>query len=213
MVLFFEASHGYTIFMGADKYENEDLIKYGVPEDIWFHVDDMSSAHVYLRLNKDQRLEDLPEEVLQDCVQLVKANSIEGCKLKEVFVVYTRWKNLNKTSSMEVGAIGYHDSSKVKRIKVVKDQSIVNRLTKTKREAFPDLAKIQEERARLYRQEVKEMKKQQIVNEKKEKFEREEKKKLINYSSVMVSEKMVSNTEFTATVDDKAAKSYEDDFM
>lgn len=114
---------------------------------------------------------------------------------------------------MEVGAIGYHDSSKVKRIKVVKDQSIVNRLTKTKREAFPDLAKIQEERARLYRQEVKEMKKQQIVNEKKEKFEREERKKLLNYSSVMVSDKMVSNTEFTATIDDKAAKSYEDDFM
>ena len=34
-----------------------DLIKYGIPEDIWFHVDDMSSAHVYLRLNKNQRLE------------------------------------------------------------------------------------------------------------------------------------------------------------
>ena len=32
------------------KYENEDLIKWGWPEDVWFHVDKLSSAHVYLRL-------------------------------------------------------------------------------------------------------------------------------------------------------------------
>ena len=23
------------IYMGADKYENEDLIRYGIPEDLW----------------------------------------------------------------------------------------------------------------------------------------------------------------------------------
>ena len=132
MVFFFETAGGYTIYMGKDKYENEDLIKYGLPEDMWFHVDDMSSAHVYLRLQKDQRLEDVPEEVVQECAQLVKANSIEGCKKAEVWVVFTRWRNLLKTSSMEVGAIGYHDKSKVKRIKVIKDNSIVNRITKTK---------------------------------------------------------------------------------
>lgn len=38
------------MFMGRDKFENEDLIKYGFPEDVWFHVDNLSSAHVYLRL-------------------------------------------------------------------------------------------------------------------------------------------------------------------
>jgi predicted ribosome quality control (RQC) complex YloA/Tae2 family protein len=86
MVLFFTSSDGYTIYMGADKYENEDLIRYGIPEDIWFHVDDMSSAHVYLRLNKNQRLEDLSDSTILECAQLVKANSIEGCKLKEVTV-------------------------------------------------------------------------------------------------------------------------------
>ena len=64
MVLFFTASEDYVIYMGKDKYENEDLIKYGIPEDIWFHVDDMSSAHVYLRLRKDQRLENVTDEVI-----------------------------------------------------------------------------------------------------------------------------------------------------
>lgn len=29
---------------------DEELIKWGWPEDVWFHVDEMSSAHVYLRL-------------------------------------------------------------------------------------------------------------------------------------------------------------------
>jgi hypothetical protein len=67
-----------------------------------------------------------------ECAQLVKANSIEGCKLKEVNVVYTRWRNLHKTSSMEVGAIGFHDRSKVKSIRVIKDNAIVNALNRTK---------------------------------------------------------------------------------
>lgn len=86
MVHFFTSSTGHKIYMGADKYENEDLIRYGLPEDIWFHVDDMSSAHVYLRLNKNEKLEDVPHSLIHECAQLVKANSIEGCKLKEVTV-------------------------------------------------------------------------------------------------------------------------------
>lgn len=27
------------IFMGDDKHENEELIRWGWPEDVWFHVD------------------------------------------------------------------------------------------------------------------------------------------------------------------------------
>lgn len=38
------------MYMGRDKYENEELLKYAWDCDIWFHVDDLSSAHVYLRL-------------------------------------------------------------------------------------------------------------------------------------------------------------------
>jgi len=66
-------------------------------------VDDLSSAHVYLRLPKDSTLDDIPAETLEDCAQLVKANSIQGCKLSTVDVVYTPWANLRKTASMEVG--------------------------------------------------------------------------------------------------------------
>ncbi len=67
MVLYFEAKDGHFIYMGKDKYENEDLIKFGWDEDIWFHVDDLSSAHVYLRLNKDELWTEIPPELIEEC--------------------------------------------------------------------------------------------------------------------------------------------------
>ena len=47
---------GHMLYMGKDKYENEDLIRYGLPEDVWFHVDNLSSAHVYLRMNRSEKV-------------------------------------------------------------------------------------------------------------------------------------------------------------
>ncbi|KAJ8487269.1 hypothetical protein ONZ51_g4300 [Trametes cubensis] len=81
MVLFFTSTAvnpPATIYMGKDKFENEDLIKYAWPQDVWFHVDKLSSAHVYLRMPEGMAWEAIPEALLIDCAQLVKANSIEG---------------------------------------------------------------------------------------------------------------------------------------
>ena len=57
---------------------DEDLIKYAWPQDVWFHVDKLSSAHVYIRMPEGMTWETIPQSVLIDCAQLVKANSIEG---------------------------------------------------------------------------------------------------------------------------------------
>jgi hypothetical protein len=51
-------------------------------------------------------------EVLTDCAQLVKANSIEGNKQK-VKVCYTQWTNLHKKGGMDTGQIGFHDEKAV----------------------------------------------------------------------------------------------------
>jgi hypothetical protein len=40
---------------------------------------------------------------------------------------------------MEVGAIGFHDRTKVKRMKVEKDNTIVNKINKTKEVLLPTL--------------------------------------------------------------------------
>lgn len=84
-----------TFYMGKDKFENEELLKYGLEQDIWFHVDKLSSAHVYLRLPDGiPDWEKIPEALLQECSQLVKANSIEGNKKNNLTIIYTPWSNI-----------------------------------------------------------------------------------------------------------------------
>ncbi|KAG5443278.1 Coiled-coil domain-containing protein 25 [Clonorchis sinensis] len=138
MVFFYkcELVHpAYIIYMGADKNENEELIRWGWPEDVWFHVDKLSSAHVYLRLREGETLDDVPDAVLKDCAQLVKENSIQGCKLNDVTVVYTMWENLKKTGDMAVGQVGFHSGKAVRKITVEKRiGEIIKRLEKTKEE-------------------------------------------------------------------------------
>jgi predicted ribosome quality control (RQC) complex YloA/Tae2 family protein len=64
MVYYFDIPEGNVVYMGKDKYENEDLIKFAWEEDIWFHVDNYSSAHVYLRLKEGETLDTIPQTVL-----------------------------------------------------------------------------------------------------------------------------------------------------
>ena len=126
--------------MGRDKHENEDLIKHGCANDIWFHVDKLSSAHVYLRLPDSMTIDSIPESILSDCCQLVKANSIEGNKQNNIQIVYTPWSNLHKTNGMESGQVGFKKMNKVKRSFVEKrENAIVNRLNKTRVEKQVDL--------------------------------------------------------------------------
>jgi len=128
------------IYVGKDKVENEELIKHGWEEDVWFHADKLSSAHIYLRLAEDDSWENISEELLTDLAQLTKANSIEGNKKDNVQIVYTPWSNLKKDGSMAVGQVGFKDTKKVKKIVVIQRQNpIVNRLNKTKTESFPNL--------------------------------------------------------------------------
>ncbi|XP_053434558.1 coiled-coil domain-containing protein 25 isoform X1 [Nycticebus coucang] len=198
MVFYFTSSSvnssAYTVYMGKDKYENEDLIKYGWPEDIWFHVDKLSSAHVYLRLHKGESIEDIPKEVLMDCAHLVKANSIQGCKMNNVNVVYTPWSNLKKTADMDVGQIGFHRQKDVKIVTVEKKvNEILNRLEKTKIERFPDLAAEKEGRDREERNEKKAQIQEMKRKEKEEMKKKKEMDELRSYSSLMKVENMSSN--------------------
>lgn len=118
---------------------DEDLIKFGFPEDVWFHVDNVSSAHVYLRLNKGETLDDIHQDVLIDACQLVKANSITGNKMNNIDIVYTTWDNLKKTASMDVGQVSFHYPKLVRKFRVERRiNEVVNRLNKTKIEAHPD---------------------------------------------------------------------------
>ncbi|KAF2682147.1 DUF814-domain-containing protein [Lentithecium fluviatile CBS 122367] len=179
MVYYFSSntvSPAAYIYMGKDKVENEELIKFGWEEDLWFHVDNLSSAHVYVRLPEGQDWETIDKNLLIDCAQLTKANSIEGNKKDNVAIVYTPWSNLKKDGSMAVGQVGFKDQRKVKRVHVEKRENpIVNRLNKTKVEKFPDLAEEKEARLKELRRRDRDAQQQRRKEEARVAKERKEK--------------------------------------
>lgn len=197
MVFYFTSSvvsPPVTLFMGADKHENEDLIKWGWPEDVWFHVDKVSSAHVYLRLAPGQTIDDIPNSVLDDACQLVKANSILGNKMNDIDIVYTMWANLKKTAGMEVGQVAFHKDKDVRKVRVAKrNNEIVNRLNKTKEEQFPDLRQERETRDRLEREDKKKLLREKRDKEKEEEKRKKEEAELRSYSTLMKRENMTTN--------------------
>ncbi|XP_008810019.2 coiled-coil domain-containing protein 25 [Phoenix dactylifera] len=215
MVFYFKArpeAGNYTIFMGLDKHENEELIKYGFPEDIWFHVDKMSSAHVYLRLNKGQTIDDISEGLLEDCVQLVKANSIQGNKMNNIDVVYTPWYNLKKTPSMDVGQVGFHNSKMVHTVRVEKRiNEIVNRLNKTKVERRSDLKAEREAVNVAERAEKKVHLREKKRREEMERLEKEKQAEIRSYKGLMIADNMTSNKQIASN--DKSLQELEEDFM
>ena len=152
---------GFQVYMGKDKYENEDLLKYGWENDIWFHVDNISSAHVYLRCPDDVEWDKLPPVVMKYCCQLVKNNSIEGCKKKEVWVIWTPFPNLHKdTNTMVTGAVSFHKENMRKRVLVEKDRELVKSIEKTKEDLDINLA----EELRVHKMDViQKLKKQRKV--------------------------------------------------
>jgi len=184
-----------TLFMGEDKHENEELIRWGWPEDVWFHVDKLSSAHVYLRLRPGEDLTNVPSAIIEEACQLVKDNSIQGRKMPSVDVVYTLWSNLKKTPGMEVGQVGFHDDSQVKLAKnVPRKLEVVKRLEKTKSENMKlDFRALREERDAKERAQQREKERKFKEEQKALEKRRGEEAELKNYSSLMKSENMKSN--------------------
>ena len=168
--------------MGKDKYENETLIKFALPHDIWFHVDTMSSAHVYLRMkNPITSYEELPAKCVEECAQLTKENSIEGCKKKGVPIIYTWASNLLKEDDMQTGAVSFKNHSLVINMHIEKKNDVLKKIQKTKVEAYPNLEKEYNEYMKQYKKEQEIKKrleaKQKLEEEKKRKEESDQKKK------------------------------------
>ena len=154
-------------------------------------------------------IDDIPEGVIMDCAQLVKANSIEGSKLSTTDVKYTPWSNLKKTGDMEVGQVGFHDNRLVRTITVKKNAEIIRRLNKTKKQLQPDLAAEREQRDRKERVKLRDEQRERKKKEKEEMDERKRQGELRKYSSLMQPEKMQSN-EYKQN---RSLAEIDDDFM
>merc|ERR1712135_42052 len=193
-----------TIFMGFDKHENEELIRWGFDEDDWFHVDRLSSAHVYLRLKEGETIDNIPAALLEDCCQLVKQNSIEGCKKNDVDIVYTMWSNLKKTSGMDVGQVIFHNHKEVKKVRIEKKiNEIINRLNKTKVERTDvDFRAEREAEDAKKRQRAKDEARKRAAEEAELAKKREEEKALRSYDTLFKPENMTTNCDSGEDSDD-----------
>lgn len=220
------------VYMGKDKYENEDLIKYSWPEDIWFHVDKYSSAHIYLRLptgsvdlskaGKDKEaakrllqeaVDSVPEDVKMEMCQLTKANSIEGCKLPTVDIVYTPAMNLKKEERMDTGQVGFKDEGFRKLIRnVEKNKETVKALEKTRQERSVNLAEEKEQRDAEERRKRKMMLEEERRKEKEEAKAREEAKALKSYEALEGRE-MSTNENVNKSGSIEECRALEEDFM
>lgn len=141
--------HDHLLFVGNDKFENDGLIKYSQrymkelnSQVLWFHVDDLSSPHAYVRLNEGEK--DPPPILVQLCSQIVKNGSIEGVKRPAVDVIYTSCSNLTKSKGMKVGQVSFLPGAQVITVHGVrKDNNLLRQLEKVKQ--IQDLVQMEKE--------------------------------------------------------------------
>ncbi|CAK7211566.1 Coiled-coil domain-containing protein 25 [Sporothrix eucalyptigena] len=196
------------VYVGKDKFENEDLIKFGWEED--FHVDKLSSAHIYLRLPEGDSWDNIPEDLVKDLAQLTKANSIEGNKKDNITIIYTPWSNLKKDGSMAVGQVSFKDQKKVKRVLVPQRENvIVNRLNKTKVEKHPDLHQEKEDRQRELRKRVQASQQARKKEEARVAKERQE----LKYRKDHAYDDLFTEENMEETSNQNRDENWEDDFM
>ena len=205
MVFFFTSSDGLVIYMGKNKFENEDLIRFAHPEDIWFHVSDYSSAHVYLRMEvlpyearaegRYFDLDNLPLQSMEECMQLTKANSIEGCKRGEVQIIFTPATNLLKTPDMDIGQVDFKDRSLTRLRTIQTNRSMIKALAKQRAESYPNLSLLHDQREEKELSDKRAFEKMQRKTAAENAVKAREDEDTRTYSSFMVRENMTSNKE------------------
>ena len=215
MVFYFESiDPRFVVFMGRDKYENEELLKYAFPEDVWFHVDNLSSAHVYLRRpaasspsQAPMSISDIPKNVIVEMCQLVKANSIEGSKAESVDVIYCEFGNLVKRKGMEAGAVGYASEKANRYVRgVKKDPAVLKRIEKSREERNDiNLAQLREDRDNEERHRLKRAQKEKEIKEKEDAKKEKEADDLLHYVGFQNKKDLMTSN--------KGGNVAEDDFM
>jgi predicted ribosome quality control (RQC) complex YloA/Tae2 family protein len=89
-------SKKYSILIGKNKKENFEIIDDSKLDDIWFHVEGEPSCHVILKNIENEKLRDIPKQVIKRCAYLCKINSKAKTK-NNCSVIYTTLENVIKT--------------------------------------------------------------------------------------------------------------------
>lgn len=97
---------GYTIFVGQNENENDNLVKTSDPNDYWLHLSGVPSPHAVIKNPSEKRIH---QKVLKRAAYLVKINS-KFKKESKMPVDVTRIKHLEPTE--KTGSVILHELSK-----------------------------------------------------------------------------------------------------
>ena len=128
-------------------------------------------------------------------------------------VIYTPWSNLKKTASMDVGQIGFHNQKLVKKVFLErKNNEIINRLRKTKREVDVDFKAERERFDKQMQAERKVQRKEAELTEKENRRMKKEEQEMKHFTA-LADEDHLKETEERMKKYEGNFDAYEDDFM
>lgn len=82
----------YEIYIGKNAMANEHIIKLSHPESLWFHLNNISSAHIILESKGDN----IPKRYINQIA--LKLFEYKKNVPKNINVIYTKVKNVKLTS-------------------------------------------------------------------------------------------------------------------
>jgi predicted ribosome quality control (RQC) complex YloA/Tae2 family protein len=84
----------YTILIGRDAKDNENIIKMSGPEDLWMHFQSVSGPHIILQSGGN----DIPKKYLHQVAS--KLFEYKPKVPKNEFIIYTEIKNVKLTKTL-----------------------------------------------------------------------------------------------------------------
>lgn len=103
------AQKQFTVFVGKNNKQNDQIIKLARDEDLWFHTHNCAGSHVLLRVEAGQNITD---EIIFECAKLAKQYSSAKDSSK-VGVIYTQAKNLKKPPAAPLGYVTYKNEKEI----------------------------------------------------------------------------------------------------
>jgi predicted ribosome quality control (RQC) complex YloA/Tae2 family protein len=99
----------YEIVIGQNKNENWDLFDQSKSTDVWFHVANFPSCHVFLKT--ELAVKHIPKQVIKRCACLCKSNTKPCASMKDCEIIYASIETLEK--GKHVGEIMTKNTKKI----------------------------------------------------------------------------------------------------
>lgn len=100
--------------IGKSPDENTRIVENSEPDDIWFHIANTSSAHLVLKNDNKESIENLRKNgVIYQMARALKMSHSKLRKMRDIEVNYTYIKNVTTTSTPGLVTIKKYKSVRV----------------------------------------------------------------------------------------------------